>query len=227
MLPRRATARKRRRETATPTFISQRRDCRGASRIELEDAFRTLRPSDRAVLLLVGVLDFDYEAAAAVLGVPRGTLAWRLSAARERFRDALEAERWLTTSLLREAADRLLPTEPPSFFEDFWEGAERREHVDAVRRWRRSPSPLLAVRCARSAAAGVIAAPFGVARRRRPDADVLDADASGVSHVRSSQRARHGPRQLRTSARQTAAQVIFTTGADRFYGTKLLHSTRR
>ena len=43
------------------------------------------------MLLLVGVLDFDYATAAAVLGVPRGTLAWRLSTARARFREALEA----------------------------------------------------------------------------------------------------------------------------------------
>src|SRR3954468_322223 len=55
-------------------------------RLELEDAFRTLSPADRAVLLLVGVLDLDYASAAAILGVPRGTLAWRLSTARARFR---------------------------------------------------------------------------------------------------------------------------------------------
>jgi RNA polymerase sigma-70 factor (ECF subfamily) len=59
-------------------------------RMELEDAFRTLSPADRAVLLLVGVLDLDYASAAAILGVPRGTLAWRLSTARARFREALE-----------------------------------------------------------------------------------------------------------------------------------------
>lgn len=61
----------------------------GTARLALEDAFRSLAPGDRAVLLLVGVVGLDYQAAAAILAVPRGTLAWRLSEARRRFREAL------------------------------------------------------------------------------------------------------------------------------------------
>jgi RNA polymerase sigma-70 factor, ECF subfamily len=64
----------------------------GLDRLALVDAFRALKPPDRAVLLLVGVAGLDYESAAAVLNVPRGTLAWRLSVARSRFRAALTAE---------------------------------------------------------------------------------------------------------------------------------------
>jgi len=55
------------------------------------EVLRTLQPSDRAVLLLVDLLGFDYEEAAEVLGVPRGTVASRLNAARTRFRRALDA----------------------------------------------------------------------------------------------------------------------------------------
>jgi RNA polymerase sigma-70 factor (ECF subfamily) len=60
-------------------------------RLAERDAFRTLAPGDRAVLLLIDDLGFDYAAAAAVLRVPRGTLAWRLSRARRRFQEALDA----------------------------------------------------------------------------------------------------------------------------------------
>jgi DNA-directed RNA polymerase specialized sigma24 family protein len=41
------------------------------------------------VLLLVGVAGFDHAEAAHILGVPRGTVSWRLSVARTRFRKAL------------------------------------------------------------------------------------------------------------------------------------------
>lgn len=83
-------SRKRRRESATGEIHLAVVSAEPLARVALDDAFRALRPADRAVLLLVGVLDLDYAAAAAVLGVPRGTLAWRLSTARARFRDALE-----------------------------------------------------------------------------------------------------------------------------------------
>nr|WP_315383189.1 sigma-70 family RNA polymerase sigma factor [uncultured Sphingomonas sp.] len=50
-----------------------------------------LLPEDqRAVLLLVGVEDLSYAEAAAVLGVPLGTVMSRLSRARERLRRQLE-----------------------------------------------------------------------------------------------------------------------------------------
>jgi RNA polymerase sigma-70 factor (ECF subfamily) len=61
-------------------------------RLALDRALRALKPSDRAVIYLVGVAGFDHEQAARVLGVPRGTLSSRLSVARGRFRAALERE---------------------------------------------------------------------------------------------------------------------------------------
>lgn len=60
-------------------------------RLTEREAFRTLAPADRAVLLLADDLGFDYATAAAVLRIPRGTLAWRLSRARRRFHEALGA----------------------------------------------------------------------------------------------------------------------------------------
>lgn len=60
--------------------------------VALERAFRTLEPGDRSLLLLVEVLGLDYEAAASVLRLRRGTVASRLNRARGRFRSALEAE---------------------------------------------------------------------------------------------------------------------------------------
>jgi RNA polymerase sigma-70 factor (ECF subfamily) len=85
-------ARRRRRETSSADVQLALVGNEPQRRIELEDAFRALAPADRAVLLLVGVLELDYETAAAILRVPRGTLAWRLSVARGRFRAALEAD---------------------------------------------------------------------------------------------------------------------------------------
>ena len=50
-------------------------------------------PEDqRAVLLLVGVEEFDYAEAARILGVPVGTVMSRLSRGRERLRLHLDAE---------------------------------------------------------------------------------------------------------------------------------------
>jgi len=55
---------------------------------DLDRALQRLAPELRAVLLLVGVEDLSYRQAAAVLGVPLGTVMSRLSRARERL-DAL------------------------------------------------------------------------------------------------------------------------------------------
>jgi RNA polymerase sigma-70 factor, ECF subfamily len=82
--------RRRRRETAAEGHLHAAVEGEPFGAIAVEDALRRLRPEDRAVLLLVGVLGFPYEDAAAVMGVPRGTLAWRLHEARTRFRTALE-----------------------------------------------------------------------------------------------------------------------------------------
>lgn len=59
------------------------------ARLDVESSLRVLAPADRAVLLLVDLLDFRYEEVAAILGIPRGTVASRLSTARERLRRSL------------------------------------------------------------------------------------------------------------------------------------------
>ena len=50
------------------------------------DALAELPPDQRAVVLLVDLLGFDYQTAASVLRAPRGTIAWRLNAARTHLR---------------------------------------------------------------------------------------------------------------------------------------------
>jgi RNA polymerase sigma-70 factor (ECF subfamily) len=60
------------------------------TRLDVDAAFARLDVADRTVLLLVDLLGFDYLGAAAVLRVPRGTVASRLNAARRRFRERLE-----------------------------------------------------------------------------------------------------------------------------------------
>ena len=57
---------------------------------DLERALQRLSTEQREVLLLVGVEEFSYQEAAAVLGVPLGTVMSRLSRARERLRAELE-----------------------------------------------------------------------------------------------------------------------------------------
>lgn len=53
--------------------------------LALEDAFRALPVSDRALLMLVGVLRLDQETAARILGIPRSTLARRFGILRTQF----------------------------------------------------------------------------------------------------------------------------------------------
>jgi RNA polymerase sigma-70 factor (ECF subfamily) len=55
-----------------------------------DEAWRDLSDKDRAVLLLVDVAGFDYGAAARILRVPRGTVASRLSFARDRLRRRMD-----------------------------------------------------------------------------------------------------------------------------------------
>jgi RNA polymerase sigma-70 factor, ECF subfamily len=55
-----------------------------------DEAWGGLSDKDRAVLLLVDVAGFDYSAAARLLHVPRGTVASRLSFARDRLRRRME-----------------------------------------------------------------------------------------------------------------------------------------
>jgi RNA polymerase sigma-70 factor, ECF subfamily len=61
-------------------------------RLDVDRAFRRLSVEDRSVLLLVDLVGLDYEAAARVLKIKRGTVASRLNHARRRFRDALVHE---------------------------------------------------------------------------------------------------------------------------------------
>jgi RNA polymerase sigma-70 factor, ECF subfamily len=60
-----------------------------ADRDELWHALGELSAEERASVLLVDGLGFDYESAATVLGVPRGTVASRLNRARPLLRRAL------------------------------------------------------------------------------------------------------------------------------------------
>ena len=57
---------------------------------DLDAAVRALDPRFRAALVLVDVCDLSYSEAAAVLGVPVGTVMSRLSRARERIRKSLQ-----------------------------------------------------------------------------------------------------------------------------------------
>ena len=56
---------------------------------DLEGAVRALDPRFRAALILVDVHDLSYAEAAAVMGVPVGTVMSRLSRARDRIRKSL------------------------------------------------------------------------------------------------------------------------------------------
>ena len=60
-----------------------------ALRAALTDAFATLPPEQRLAVLLVDREGYDYATTAAILGVPMGTLASRLSAARATLRRRL------------------------------------------------------------------------------------------------------------------------------------------
>lgn len=59
-------------------------------RSRLAEALAGLAPEDRAVVLLVDAQGFDYRAAGAVLDIPEGTVASRLSRARGALRRALD-----------------------------------------------------------------------------------------------------------------------------------------
>jgi RNA polymerase sigma-70 factor, ECF subfamily len=59
------------------------------ARSELAKALEALSPEERTVVLLVDAEGFDYAEAAAVLGVPVGTVASRLNRARTTLRAAL------------------------------------------------------------------------------------------------------------------------------------------
>ncbi|HXV03628.1 MAG TPA: RNA polymerase sigma factor [Gaiellaceae bacterium] len=58
-------------------------------RLDLEAALASLSPELRAVVLLVDADELSYEEAAEVLGIPPGTVASRLSRARDTLKGAL------------------------------------------------------------------------------------------------------------------------------------------
>lgn len=86
--------RRARRSKETPTAeLVQLGAVPDATRRTLADeAWRALSDNDRAVLLLVDIVGFDYEEAARLLRIRRGTLASRLSVARDRLRRRMEDE---------------------------------------------------------------------------------------------------------------------------------------
>jgi RNA polymerase sigma-70 factor, ECF subfamily len=81
---------KRRRETPVADVLEHGSAPEPLRRTLVDEAWRALSDNDRAVLLLVDVAGFDYTAAARILRVPRGTVASRLSVARDRLRGRME-----------------------------------------------------------------------------------------------------------------------------------------
>jgi RNA polymerase sigma factor (sigma-70 family) len=82
--------RRRRRETVgDPEDVAAGGEL-GAS-LAVTAALAALTPDARAVVLLVDLIGFDYDAAAETLGIPRGTVASRLNAARRRLRESFDA----------------------------------------------------------------------------------------------------------------------------------------
>jgi RNA polymerase sigma-70 factor, ECF subfamily len=80
-----------------PDELPEPRDCEPnpaetlATRAALADAFAALPPEQRLAVLLVDREGYDYATTAEILGVPPGTLASRLSAARAKLRRCLSA----------------------------------------------------------------------------------------------------------------------------------------
>jgi RNA polymerase sigma-70 factor, ECF subfamily len=64
-----------------------------ATRSALEEALASLAPIERAAVLLVDAEGLSYDEAAAVVGVPPGTIASRLSRARASLRRSLRTNR--------------------------------------------------------------------------------------------------------------------------------------
>jgi RNA polymerase sigma-70 factor (ECF subfamily) len=82
-------SRKRRREVAGVIELLAVDDDRDASLV-VAGALAQLSEQSRAVVLLVDLIGLDYDTAALVLHVPRGTIASRLNSAREQLRKGLE-----------------------------------------------------------------------------------------------------------------------------------------
>jgi RNA polymerase sigma-70 factor (ECF subfamily) len=80
----------RRREIAAVLELVPSEDDQDASLV-VAGALARLGERSRAVILLVDLIGLDYETAALVLKVPRGTVASRLSAARAQLKELLDA----------------------------------------------------------------------------------------------------------------------------------------
>lgn len=83
---------KRSRETPVAEAVELATTADPLTRTLADEAWSELSDQDRAVLLLVDIAGFDYAAAARILRVPRGTVASRLSVARDRLRGRMEDE---------------------------------------------------------------------------------------------------------------------------------------
>lgn len=86
--------RRKRPATLDPEVISVRADPRNngeaaATRLDVEGALDALDPMDRAILLLRYQEGLDYRAIAEIAGIAMGTVASRLSRARNRLRELL------------------------------------------------------------------------------------------------------------------------------------------
>jgi RNA polymerase sigma-70 factor (ECF subfamily) len=81
--------RRRRRPEVQAEVEQQARGEEPGASLAVAAALAELPVEARAVVLLVDLIGLDYEAAAAVLRVPRGTVASRLNAARRRLREVL------------------------------------------------------------------------------------------------------------------------------------------
>lgn len=73
--------------------------------LEVRRAFRTLSDEHREVLILVAIEGLAYEEAAAIIGVPIGTIRSRASRAREALRKAVDREGKATSNKLPPAAE--------------------------------------------------------------------------------------------------------------------------
>lgn len=81
--------RRRRRHPETPLHDVPAGDREQDASLAVAEALGKLPAEGRAVVLLVDLIGFDYDAAATIVGVPRGTIASRLNGARARLRELL------------------------------------------------------------------------------------------------------------------------------------------
>jgi RNA polymerase sigma-70 factor (ECF subfamily) len=82
------TRRRRREALGLPEVPTRETDETTLASVAVAAALAELPPDARAVVLLVDLIGLDYETAAGALGIPRGTVASRLNAARARLRRA-------------------------------------------------------------------------------------------------------------------------------------------